>query len=204
MGEPSNRRKHPRVGAPRLAATVRMGEQGTACLLQDISHGGLSLRTEKPFAVGTLLSMALLRPGWRKPLQLSGRVVSVTPRSPGADGGIGTTVGVAFEGLLPASLQRLEDLLVELGANEDAIDRLTIEDDGSSTLQVDELVTALEQRTREVAELTEKLARSEAALLARDEQWAKQTRIHKSMKTAVQGVLTHFTKLAALLEGDES
>ena len=151
MGEPSNRRKHPRLSAPKLAATVRMGEQGTACLLQDISPGGLSLRTEKPFAVGLLLSMALLRPGWRKPLHLSGRVVSVTPRAPGANGGIGITVGVAFEGLLPTSRERLDALLVELGAAEDAIDRLTIEDDGSSTLQVDELVTALERRSREVA-----------------------------------------------------
>lgn len=203
MGEPSNRRRHPRVSAPRLAATVRLGEQGTACLLQDISRGGLSLRTEKPFAVGMLLSMALLRPGWKQPLQLSGRVVAASPRASGRGGAVGTTVGVAFEGLTPPALERLQALLAELGATGDAIDRLTIEDDGASTLHVDGLLAELERRTREVGVLTERLARAEAALVARDEQLAKHMRLHRSMKTAVQGVLTHFAKLAALLEGEE-
>lgn len=71
------KRQMPRVKAPRVLLRVADTAKFRENYVQDLSQGGIFVRTEKPLAVGTTLELDLLPPGWDKPLALRGRVVRV-------------------------------------------------------------------------------------------------------------------------------
>ncbi len=82
--------------------------------MEDISAGGLFLRTEHLFPKGLAVSLVLIRPGQRSPVKITGKVATVRARSrrntaPG--------VGIAFDAMGSEESARLEQLLRELRAS---------------------------------------------------------------------------------------
>ena len=71
-----NRRRHPRVRARGLAAHVRTSDRSLSSEVEDISAGGLFLRTDQILSPGTVVTLWLVKPGWKRSLELPGRVVT--------------------------------------------------------------------------------------------------------------------------------
>lgn len=116
-----NRRKHPRVRATGIAAHVRGPANRFPCVVENISSGGLFVRTDRLLDVGVQLEVDLVRPGWKRPLSFFARVTSrIDPlagryahRTPG--------MGMQFFGRMDEELRaRLHSLLRELGAPDPA------------------------------------------------------------------------------------
>jgi hypothetical protein len=112
-----NRRKHPRVRATGIAAHVRGPADRFPCVVENISSGGLFVRTDRLLDVGVQLEIDLVRPGWKRPLSFFARVTSrIDPlagryahRTPG--------MGMQFFGKMDEEVRtRLHSLLHELGA----------------------------------------------------------------------------------------
>jgi hypothetical protein len=116
-----NRRKHPRVRATGIAAHVRAPANRFPCVVENISSGGLFVRTDRLLDIGVQLEIDLVRPGWKRPLSFFARVTSrIDPlagryahRTPG--------MGMQFFGRMDEEIRsRLHSLLRELGAPEPA------------------------------------------------------------------------------------
>src|ERR1700687_5163065 len=116
-----NRRKHPRVRATGIAAHVRGPAARFPCMVENISSGGLFVRTDRRLDVGVQLEIDLVRPGWKRPLSFFARVTSrIDPlagryahRTPG--------MGMQFFGKMDEEVRnRLLTLLRELGAPDPA------------------------------------------------------------------------------------
>jgi hypothetical protein len=128
-----NRRKHPRVRATGIAAHVRGPADRFPCVVENISSGGLFVRTDRLLDVGVQLEIDLVRPGWKRQLSFFARVTSrIDPlagryahRTPG--------MGMQFFGRMDEELRgRLLSLLRELGAPEpapEAADAMELEPD---------------------------------------------------------------------------
>lgn len=110
-----NKRKHPRVRARGVAANVRAQEVlKTGCVVENISAGGLLVRTDQVLEPGTPVVMDLVRPGMRKLLKLSGRVVGRVEKVPNSPS-IVPGLRVQFDPMPDETLERLAQLLRELG-----------------------------------------------------------------------------------------
>src|SRR5438270_7040969 len=72
----SNRRRHPRVRARGVAAHLRTEQGRNACQVENISLGGIFVRTDRLEEVGSQLFVDLVRPGWKRQLTLAARVTS--------------------------------------------------------------------------------------------------------------------------------
>ena len=110
-----NKRKHPRVRARGVAANLRAQEVlKTGCVVENISAGGLLVRTDQTLEPGTPVVMDLVRPGMKKLLKLSGRVVGrveKVPNSPSTVPGL----RVQFDPMPDETTDRLVQLLKDLG-----------------------------------------------------------------------------------------
>jgi len=123
-----NTRRWTRVRAPSMAAHLRSQRGRTPCLVENISMGGLFVRTDQMEEVGTEIAVDLVKPGWKKQLSLSARVTCcvdaldgrVSKRMPG--------MGLQFIQLDSAQHDRLRALLFELGAPDEEAE-LTLPDD---------------------------------------------------------------------------
>ena len=123
-----NLRRHPRVPAQGLAAHLRSGRGRTVCVVENISLGGLFVRTDQLEEVGTDVSLDLVKPGWKKQLTLTARITSCVDaleqgssrRSPG--------LGMQFTQVDEVRHERLVSLLRELGAPDEQAE-ITIPDD---------------------------------------------------------------------------
>ncbi|HTO97320.1 MAG TPA: PilZ domain-containing protein [Myxococcales bacterium] len=121
-----NRRRYPRVRAHGLAAHLRSSRGRAQCVVENISLGGLFLRTDQLEDVGTSVSLLLVKPGWKKQLVLTARVTSRIEalgqnwRVPG--------LGLQFTELDGDSHERLRSLLRQLGAP-DSQPEVTLPDD---------------------------------------------------------------------------
>jgi Tfp pilus assembly protein PilZ len=123
-----NVRRWTRVRAPSMAAHLRSQRGRTPCLVENISMGGLFVRTDRLEEVGTEIALDLVKPGWKKQLSLLARVTSrvdaldgrVSKRMPG--------MGLQFIQLDGAQHDRLRALMLELGAPEEEAE-LTLPDD---------------------------------------------------------------------------
>ena len=121
-------RKHPRVSAQGLAAHLRSGRGRTVCVVENISLGGLFVRTDQLEEVGTDVSLDLVKPGWKKQLTLTARITSrvdalqqgSSRRSPG--------LGMQFTQVDEVRHERLASLLRELGSPDEQAE-ITIPDD---------------------------------------------------------------------------
>lgn len=110
-----NRRKNPRIRARGLAVHVSANGRRHPCVVENISIGGLFIRTDSLLDLNTDLRVDLVRPGWKKALQLGARVVSRTDPVAAHVSKVAPGMGVQFFGLRGEQRDRLEQLLVELG-----------------------------------------------------------------------------------------
>lgn len=73
-----NRRRYARVEGCGLASHLQTRDSSTPGLaVENLSMGGLFVRSNAALPLGTAVMMQLVRPGLRRPLTLTGRVVSV-------------------------------------------------------------------------------------------------------------------------------
>lgn len=182
----TEKRKHPRVRARQIAANVRIGDEGTACLLEDISRGGLFLRTERPLPKGTALVITLMKPGTRKGLQVSGRVARTITGTEAKTRGVSAGVGIAFDPLESEVAWQLEDLIRDLAFNDPEPQSPPEADDKPKLLmQINGLLfelqaaqEALAVRDREISDLKEQLRRALVDVSVRD---AKIIKLEKTL-----------------------
>jgi Tfp pilus assembly protein PilZ len=112
-----NRRRYPRVRAQGLAAHLRTGRGRTQCVVENISLGGLFLRTDCLEDVGTNVSLLLVKPGWKKQLTLTARVTSRIEALAGQARRV-PGLGLQFTDVDGDCHERLRSLLRQLGAPE--------------------------------------------------------------------------------------
>lgn len=113
----SNRRSHRRLEGRGLAGHIRSaaGDPMPGMLIENISMGGLFLRTARELPIGTPLSIELVRRGLKRAIVLSGKVVSHTSALQAAARGSAPGLGVRFDPG-PAALEaRLQELMTALG-----------------------------------------------------------------------------------------
>jgi Tfp pilus assembly protein PilZ len=122
-----NRRRYPRVRAQGLAAHLRSDRGRTQCVVENISLGGLFLRTDRLEDVGTKVSLLLVKPGWKKQLTLSARVTSRIDALAGQARRV-PGLGLQFTEMDGDCHERLRALLRQLGAPE-AQPEVTLPDD---------------------------------------------------------------------------
>jgi len=109
-----NRRKNPRVRARGLAVHVSANGRRHPCVVENISIGGLFIRTDSLLELGSEVRVDLVRPGWKKMLQLGARIVSRTDAG-GSHAKLTPGMGVQFFGVRGEQRDKLELLLHELG-----------------------------------------------------------------------------------------
>src|SRR5438128_5230067 len=115
-----NRRKNPRVRARGMAVHVSVGGKRHPCVVDNISIGGLFVRTDSLLEVGTEVRIDLVRPGWKKALQLDARIVTRTDATAANAAKKAPGMGVQFTGVRGEQRERLQKLLVELGLSPEA------------------------------------------------------------------------------------
>ncbi len=116
-----NRRRHPRVRAQGIVAHLRGPTGRHPCQVENISIGGLFVRTDQVLDVGTQLEVDLVRPGWKRGLSFFVRVTSRIDPLAGRFARITPGMGLQFFGKMDETQrERLLTLLRELGAPEPA------------------------------------------------------------------------------------
>jgi Tfp pilus assembly protein PilZ len=123
-----NVRKHPRVSAQGLAAHLRGGRGRTVCVVENISLGGIFVRTDQLEEVGTDVSLDLVKPGWKKQLTLTARITSRVDTLEQGSSRRGPGLGMQFTQVDEVRHDRLVSLLRELGAADDQAE-ITIPED---------------------------------------------------------------------------
>jgi uncharacterized protein (TIGR02266 family) len=109
------KRKYTRVRPRGVVAHVRGPTAAFACQVENLSAGGLFLRTEQQLAQGTALQIDLVKPGGRKPLHLTGLVAGVITPEEAASARFIPGLGVQFTEIEADEADRLEELLTALG-----------------------------------------------------------------------------------------
>ncbi|HKC59257.1 MAG TPA: PilZ domain-containing protein [Myxococcales bacterium] len=115
MATSKEKRKHARVRPRGVVAHVRGPSAAFACPVENLSAGGLFLRTEQQLPRGTELHIALVKPGGRKPLHLAGLVAGVITPEEAASARFIPGLGVQFTEIDADEANRLEELLTALG-----------------------------------------------------------------------------------------
>ena len=113
-------RRHRRVAAEGIA--VHANELAGDCNIENISAGGLFLRTSAPMPLGMPVRVELSRPSLKSPLVVSGRVVSVVTEAEGKKQDIAAGVGIELDPLTGEHRKRFYALLRELGLSDLAAD----------------------------------------------------------------------------------
>jgi Tfp pilus assembly protein PilZ len=111
-----NRRKHPRVRAKGVAAHLRTEQGRTPCVVENVSAGGLFVRTDRLEEVGAEIFVDLVKPGWKRALTLNAKVTS---RIDAIDGRLARRppgMGLQFVRIDDKQFARLRSLLREQGA----------------------------------------------------------------------------------------
>jgi Tfp pilus assembly protein PilZ len=104
-------RRHRRVGAKGVTAQIDADD----CNIENISVGGLFIRTTSPMPIGMPVRVDLTKPGFASSLQVSGRVVSVVTEAESERLDSPPGVGIEFDPLPHAAEKQLHALLRELG-----------------------------------------------------------------------------------------
>jgi hypothetical protein len=112
----SRRRRHySRVRAQSLVAHLHLdGKLVGGGAVENISAGGLLVRTGQQLPSGAALQLDLVRPGMKKPFRLPGFVVEHS----GGQGGVRPAMRIRFDLSADSSASRLHVLLGELGLRE--------------------------------------------------------------------------------------
>ena len=115
MATTKEKRKYTRVRPRGIVAHVRGPSAAFACQVENLSAGGLFLRTEHQLPQGTALQIDLMKPGGRKPLHVSGLVAGVITPEEAATARFIPGLGVRFTEIEGDEADRLEELLTALG-----------------------------------------------------------------------------------------
>jgi hypothetical protein len=118
-------RRHRRVEARGVAVHI---DADADCNIENISVGGLFLRTTSPLPIGMPVRVDLAKAGQRTPLVVSGRVVSVVTQADSARTDSPPGVGIELDPMTPDTEKRYYSLLRELGLK-DLADPTPIEPD---------------------------------------------------------------------------
>ena len=110
-----------------LAAHLRTDTGRMQCLVENISLGGMFVRTDKLEQVGTDVAVLLVKPGWKKQLTLTARITS---RIDGLAGQVKRIpgMGLQFTAMDGDCHERLRSLLRQLGAPDEQAG-VVVEDD---------------------------------------------------------------------------
>ena len=108
----SNKRKHPRVQADGVFSHFKVGDElALGMLVENISLGGLFVRTDQPLPRGTPLVLEVVRAGPQKAIKLAGRVVTTVPAEEARRRGLTPGMGIRFDPVSAEVLKRLEELV---------------------------------------------------------------------------------------------
>ena len=123
-------RRHTRIRARGVAAHLRTKQGRTACQVENVSMGGVFVRTDCLEEVGTEITVDLVKPGWKRQLTLTARVTS---RVDAIDGRLSKRMpgmGLQLLRLDDKQRGRLLGLLRELGATEEDL-QVTLPDENA-------------------------------------------------------------------------
>ena len=104
-------RRHRRVGAKGITASIDADD----CNIENISIGGLFIRTTKPMPIGMPVRVDLTKPGFASSLQVSGRVVSVVTEADSERLDSPPGNGIELDPMPIETEKKLRALLSELG-----------------------------------------------------------------------------------------
>jgi uncharacterized protein (TIGR02266 family) len=113
---PPNRRRHSRVRVRNTVAHSGLERRRQIWVVDNISAGGLFVRTENVLPLGATVELDVVRPGLGGPLQLQGRVVLVVDPATAQARSAPPGMGIAFEALAEPIRARLDEMLGTLGA----------------------------------------------------------------------------------------
>jgi Tfp pilus assembly protein PilZ len=116
-------RKHGRVRAKGVASHLRDGGQLiTGLSVENLSRGGAFVRCATPMPIGTAVVLDLVRPGLKRMLQMTGRVVSIVDHESANARNAVAGMGIQFDPYSSAVGERLTEMLVALGAGASVLD----------------------------------------------------------------------------------
>lgn len=112
---PRNRRSHARVEARGVASHLQSRDGSTPGLpVANISMGGLFVRSAIAFEPGTPVMLQIVRPGLKRAIQMTGRVVSVVSPAEAGERGSVAGMGIVLDCLDRDAEPRLRALIDEL------------------------------------------------------------------------------------------
>jgi uncharacterized protein (TIGR02266 family) len=114
-----DKRRHSRVKPRGVVAHVRSADRSFACQVENLSAGGLFLRTDQFFPKGSRVEVDLVRPGARRPLRVAGRIVGTISPEEAVSQRFIPGLGVEFSELAEDDAKSLESLLGALGVRPD-------------------------------------------------------------------------------------
>ncbi len=110
-----NERKHRRVRARSVTAHLHAGELQIVCEVENVSRGGVFVRTDELLSVGAKVQLDFVRPGGKRVLSLPGWVANALKPDRAAFLGRKRGMGICFEAIQDAELEeRLDRFLREL------------------------------------------------------------------------------------------
>jgi Tfp pilus assembly protein PilZ len=112
-----DKRRHARLKPRGVLAHVSGGGKQFSSPVDNLSAGGLFLRTEEVVPRGTMLHLDLVKPGGRRALHIEGKVVGVLAPEEASSQRLLPGLGVEFAGVGAEEVERLEAFLQALGAN---------------------------------------------------------------------------------------
>lgn len=111
----SERRQYPRVRGQGVAAHLRTSEGQTSAIVENLSAGGIFLRTPRPLPLGSMVELDLVRPGLKRSISVRGRVVLVVDSDTAATSGKAPGMGIQFFPIKEGARDRLGLVLEDLG-----------------------------------------------------------------------------------------
>jgi Tfp pilus assembly protein PilZ len=99
-----------------VAAHLRTEQGRNACVVENVSAGGIFVRTDRLEQVGTEIFVDLVKPGWKRGLTLTAKVTSRVDAMEGRLSQRPPGMGLQFLRLDDKQFARLRSLLRELGA----------------------------------------------------------------------------------------
>src|SRR5688572_2088974 len=107
-----NQRKHPRYAARGVSSHYKSSAAlALAMPIENISLGGVFIRTDEPLDIGTALALELIDGSPRPPLKLTGRVIGTVTARQSAQFARPAGMGVAFDPPLADAAMRLQTLV---------------------------------------------------------------------------------------------
>ncbi len=116
---PAEQRRDQRIRTKDIAAHIRDDRGTRICSIDNLSLGGAFVRISEGPPVGSLVGVNLVRPGMKRVIALSARVISVRSPSEAAQRGTIAGLGLSFENVSADAITRIGELLAELGAAAD-------------------------------------------------------------------------------------